>query len=157
MTPIIGKRYQCEVCENYDLCEACVDMHPADHPFLLLRTPHAYHEHRGYTIQQTKTISFYLDFIKGFREREMEKEEDQAWQDLFTHLTRDGLMHLRTHAALREVTIGKCYDALRYSKTSMALRNRVIELLNLLYVDTRDKNTGTMESAEQKPCHQMEE
>jgi peptidoglycan hydrolase-like protein with peptidoglycan-binding domain len=40
--PIVGDRYQCTVCDNFDLCSKCEatpGAHPAEHPLLKLRQP----------------------------------------------------------------------------------------------------------------------
>jgi len=41
MSPLVGHRYKCAVCHNFDFCSACEerqkDTHP--HPFILIRTP----------------------------------------------------------------------------------------------------------------------
>lgn len=152
--PLVGKRYNCVVCVNYDLCEACMESHPADHPILLLRTPFAYEEYMAYTANQTSLVRAHLSYLTMLRQEGHEEMEDQAFQELFTHLTHEGLMHLRTHAALREVVIGKCRDVLGWKKASMELRNVVIGLLNVLYVDTRDELE--MVSLEQKPYQETE-
>lgn len=42
MSPIIGARFKCSVCADFDLCEACEqkeDAHRSDHPLLKLRRP----------------------------------------------------------------------------------------------------------------------
>jgi hypothetical protein len=41
ISPIIGNRYTCLLCQNYDLCEYCEnsDPHTADHPMVKFRTP----------------------------------------------------------------------------------------------------------------------
>jgi hypothetical protein len=44
-SPIKGVRYECSICDNYNLCSSCEDQnvetlhHSADHPLLKLRTP----------------------------------------------------------------------------------------------------------------------
>ncbi len=38
MTPLIGIRYKCSVCEDFSLCENCEDKGEHEHPFLKLRT-----------------------------------------------------------------------------------------------------------------------
>jgi len=42
--PIVGIRYKCTKCRNYDLCEACEakEAHPADHIMMKIRVPVAY-------------------------------------------------------------------------------------------------------------------
>eukprot|EP00808_Paulinella_micropora_P021876 g40342.t1 len=39
VTPIVGPRFHCTVCPDFDLCSACdaKNMHPADHPLIKLR------------------------------------------------------------------------------------------------------------------------
>jgi hypothetical protein len=36
-TPIIGIRYKCVFCKNYDLCEQCEAKSTHDHPFLKIK------------------------------------------------------------------------------------------------------------------------
>jgi hypothetical protein len=40
-TPIVGMRYKCTVCPDFDLCEACEvkGAHPVEHPLVKLRQP----------------------------------------------------------------------------------------------------------------------
>mmetsp|Transcript_8491 Transcript_8491/g.8406 ORF Transcript_8491/g.8406 Transcript_8491/m.8406 type:complete len:233 (+) Transcript_8491:86-784(+) len=38
-TPLRGPRFQCTVCEDYDLCEVCEGLIPHDHPFLKVKNP----------------------------------------------------------------------------------------------------------------------
>ncbi len=141
VSPIVGRRYQCVVCHNYDLCDSCVanGMHPAEHPLLLIRIPHAYTEYMAYTAEQTSIIGAHLDHMMVLRQQGEEELEDMACQELFYHLSRSGLVHLRTQKELREVTIEKCREVLRWKKASMGLVNRAVELLNLLSVDTREE------------------
>jgi len=37
--PVVGVRYKCSVCKNFDFCEVCEDSKQHAHPFLKLRTP----------------------------------------------------------------------------------------------------------------------
>jgi len=37
--PIVGVRYQCSVCEDFDFCEKCEDSKKHPHPFLKIRHP----------------------------------------------------------------------------------------------------------------------
>lgn len=37
--PIVGIRYKCAVCPNFDLCESCEETVAHDHPFLKIRHP----------------------------------------------------------------------------------------------------------------------
>lgn len=42
MRPVVGFRYKCLTCPDYDLCESCekkADIHPADHPLMKLPPP----------------------------------------------------------------------------------------------------------------------
>ncbi|KAM3138230.1 hypothetical protein pb186bvf_009693 [Paramecium bursaria] len=39
MFPIVGSRYKCSVCEDFDYCETCEQRNPHMHPFLKIRTP----------------------------------------------------------------------------------------------------------------------
>lgn len=37
MNPVVGVRYKCAVCPDYDLCENCEAVTTHDHPFLKIR------------------------------------------------------------------------------------------------------------------------
>lgn len=37
--PIIGIRYKCSVCKNYDFCETCEERQSHDHPFIKITKP----------------------------------------------------------------------------------------------------------------------
>jgi len=37
--PIVGVRYQCSVCEDFDYCEKCEATKEHPHPFLKIRRP----------------------------------------------------------------------------------------------------------------------
>ena len=139
VSPLVGRRYQCVVCHNYDVCENCEGSHPADHPLLLIRVPQAYSEYMVYTAEQTSIIGDYLDHIVELQQHGADVLKDMACQRLFAHLSREGLMHLRTQKELRDVTIEKCREVMRWKKASMGLVNRAVELLNLLSVDTREE------------------
>jgi hypothetical protein len=40
MKPIIGTRYKCGICDNYDICQGCYDKHVHDHhPLLKMKVP----------------------------------------------------------------------------------------------------------------------
>jgi hypothetical protein len=50
-TPIVGTRYKCSTCPNFDLCDRCMDTHdffpgvvnhPTDHVFYRIATPKPY-------------------------------------------------------------------------------------------------------------------
>ena len=150
MIPVVGRRYTCVVCKNYDLCEACMEAgkHPVDHPLLLQKQPHAHRAFMAYTAQQTSVISAYLDYITVLQEQGEDTLMDQACQDLFVYFTQEGLMHLRTQPALREAVIDKCHDTLRSKKASLRLRTWAIGLLNMLHVDTRELVEGEQEKSQ---------
>lgn len=38
MDPVVGIRYKCAICPDYDLCEKCESLLIHDHPFLKIRT-----------------------------------------------------------------------------------------------------------------------
>ena len=35
--PLIGNRYKCPVCENFDFCEECINNKEHDHPFIKIK------------------------------------------------------------------------------------------------------------------------
>lgn len=37
--PIIGIRYKCSVCKNFDYCEMCEERQSHDHPFIKITKP----------------------------------------------------------------------------------------------------------------------
>ncbi len=37
--PIVGPRYKCSVCRNFDFCSKCESLHDHEHPFLKLNDP----------------------------------------------------------------------------------------------------------------------
>lgn len=37
--PIVGTRYKCSVCKNFDYCSVCEETKPHDHAFLKIKTP----------------------------------------------------------------------------------------------------------------------
>jgi len=39
MSPLIGIRYKCSVCENFDYCEICEERLNHAHPFLKITSP----------------------------------------------------------------------------------------------------------------------
>lgn len=39
MYPLIGIRYKCAICENFDLCEKCESKGDHPHPLLKIRVP----------------------------------------------------------------------------------------------------------------------
>lgn len=39
MYPIIGTRYKCAICPDYDFCEKCESTKEHNHPFLKIRRP----------------------------------------------------------------------------------------------------------------------
>ena len=41
ISPIMGVRFTCMLCQKYDVCESCEDMkaHPAAHPMIKLKQP----------------------------------------------------------------------------------------------------------------------
>jgi len=39
MSPIVGVRYKCAVCEDFDLCEKCESVTDHEHPFLKIKKP----------------------------------------------------------------------------------------------------------------------
>lgn len=43
--PIVGNRYKCSVCDDFDLCEACESLgkHPANHPLIKHKVPNTSH------------------------------------------------------------------------------------------------------------------
>jgi len=40
-SPIVGIRYKCTVCDNYDMCQTCESygQHPSEHPLIKMRQP----------------------------------------------------------------------------------------------------------------------
>eukprot|EP01134_Creolimax_fragrantissima_P006701 CFRG6701T1 len=46
---IVGVRYKCTICDNYDMCEQCQALghEPIDHPLLMIRTPLTPESRRG--------------------------------------------------------------------------------------------------------------
>ena len=39
VTPIMGIRYKCSVCKNFDFCEMCEERVPHEHPFIKITKP----------------------------------------------------------------------------------------------------------------------
>lgn len=39
VNPIIGVRYKCAVCKNFDFCSGCEERLPHSHPFLKIKEP----------------------------------------------------------------------------------------------------------------------
>lgn len=37
--PIIGNRYKCSVCEDFDYCENCEKIKSHNHPFIKIKSP----------------------------------------------------------------------------------------------------------------------
>jgi hypothetical protein len=66
--PIVGKRFKCVVCEDFDLCEKCEKLstaHPLDHPLILIKKPEDVDDrpvHHGITCDGCDN-----GFIKGDR------------------------------------------------------------------------------------------
>lgn len=92
----------------------------------------------AYTSKQTSILSAHLDYIAVLREQEADEMADRACQEFFAYLTQDGLMHLRTHPALREAALEKCRETLRSKKASLGLRTWAIALLNMFQINTRE-------------------
>lgn len=48
--PIVGVRYKCTVCDDYDVCESCksANIHPVSHALVAIRTPRDYEEDEGH-------------------------------------------------------------------------------------------------------------
>ena len=38
MSPIVGVRYKCSVCQNFDLCSTCEELANHPHPFIKINT-----------------------------------------------------------------------------------------------------------------------
>ena len=39
ISPILGVRYKCTICSNFDLCTSCFSSHPSNHPLIVVKVP----------------------------------------------------------------------------------------------------------------------
>lgn len=82
MKPIIGNRYKCTVCPNFDFCQNCKENRNHDHSFNLIERPQNFFNNFGCSDgydRHNKPWKMMKKFCKGFRKndcwRERQKEE----------------------------------------------------------------------------------
>ena len=78
MNPVVGVRYKCAICPDYDLCENCEAVTTHDHPFLKIKnkrqTPHKIiaiveDDHSSLDVNgQSLNLEKGLECVKGFIE-----------------------------------------------------------------------------------------
>lgn len=90
MAPIVGPRYKCAVCKNFDFCAKCEEYQGHDHPFLKITDPEvvpelmisAIHED-AHEEQKSPKKSFkevarnWVEFAKNFVKGHQHAEEAQ--------------------------------------------------------------------------------
>jgi hypothetical protein len=78
ISPIIGTRYSCLICQNFDLCEYCenADTHPKEHPMIKLKEPI-----KAIT-KQVEGAAIQLSINK---EEELKKSQDSEYEKEVQH------------------------------------------------------------------------
>ena len=90
MAPILGPRYKCSVCKNFDFCAKCEEYEGHDHAFLKITDPEVVPEvmisaiHEDHEEQKSPKKGFkqvardWVEFAKNFVKRNHNAEEAQA-------------------------------------------------------------------------------
>lgn len=61
--PIIGFRYHCTVCQDFDYCEKCEAKHPHEHPFIKYRKvlPEENRSSAIYSVNQSQNLNNFIE------------------------------------------------------------------------------------------------
>ena len=133
MVPILGIRYKCVVCENFDLCETCEHHggHPDSHPRIKMRIPHS-EPFRQYVYEQSNLIAGFLHEIEELDEQGDTEKKMMYMTALFDLLISDALGYVQSHPAIRRCVIEKCHEAITSSVNTFDVINRAQRLLATL-------------------------
>ena len=151
--PVVGSRYQCTVCANFDLCEACEanGTHPRDHPLLKFGAATAYTKnvHELWT-EPTAAVPL-ADLFEAVCEAEaelvedLEKDTDDEDKPTFLFNVKGSADHFKVRLTAQDGIIvlmahGKTLlpaDRLVYGAEVASLVNSTLKLGTLL-VDHSD-------------------
>lgn len=134
-SPVVGTRYKCTVCDNFDLCETCeqTDVHPVDHPLIKMRTS-VCTKYQTYITRNTNIIYGLLCEIDKYDKENNEEQRLTYISCLFDHMSCEALSLLLTHPKLRACAIRKCEEALdpKYKSTPFDIVSSAARLLAML-------------------------
>lgn len=120
MYPIVGIRYKCYVCPDFDYCEKCEGTTEHPHPFIKIRTPqqyvphHARHQERPNTcLRQRLPIFSHCPAFRRCQQAQEQREDQESGNDQRAQHwenVRKGLNDFKNSGSFRHV-LGSLFGA----------------------------------------------